>query len=188
MTDQPGTDRSEENPYATVPGQPPAQPWQPPTARYAPARPLPPLAPWGKRVGASLVDQFLVLVPNLLGILLWVGSFEAVGTDRLGRVVAGPTVAGNVGLVVCSAVGFGLQVWNRWVRQGRTGRSIGKQLVRIALVSELSRRPVGVVASFARDAVHTLDQLAFLGYLWPLWDAKRQTFADKIVRTVVVNG
>ncbi|MDQ1539752.1 MAG: hypothetical protein QOH29_478, partial [Actinomycetota bacterium] len=27
----------------------------------------------------------------------------------------------------------------------------------------------------------------YLGYLWPLWDSKRQTFADKILKTVVVN-
>jgi hypothetical protein len=25
-----------------------------------------------------------------------------------------------------------------------------------------------------------------IGYLWPLWDGKRQTFADKIVGTVVI--
>ena len=34
---------------------------------------------------------------------------------------------------------------------------------------------------------HVLDSLpCYLGYLWPLWDAKRQTFADKIMSTVVV--
>jgi len=33
----------------------------------------------------------------------------------------------------------------------------------------------------------SLDGLpCYLGYLWPLWDSKRQTFADKIVGTVVV--
>jgi hypothetical protein len=28
--------------------------------------------------------------------------------------------------------------------------------------------------------------LLYLGYLWPLWDAKRQTFADEICSTVVL--
>lgn len=216
MTDQPGQGRSQENPYATGPGQPSAQRWQPPTALaagppqaapprqgppyaahvgvgyaaggYAPARPLPPLAHWGKRVGAFLVDQFLMAVPILLGILLWTGSVEYIGTDGDGRPVAGPTAAGDVSLLVCYAIGLGLHIWNRYVRQGRTGRSLGKQLLRIALVSEAGRRPVGVLTSFTRDIAHAVDQVAFVGYLWPLWDAKRQTFADKILGTVVVDG
>jgi len=28
--------------------------------------------------------------------------------------------------------------------------------------------------------------LCYLGWFWPIWDRKRQTFADKIMRTVVV--
>ena len=28
----------------------------------------------------------------------------------------------------------------------------------------------------------------FLGYLWPLWDAKKQTFHDKIVNTYSVTA
>jgi hypothetical protein len=32
-----------------------------------------------------------------------------------------------------------------------------------------------------------LDSLAcYVGWLWPIWDSKRQTFADKIMKTVVV--
>ena len=35
--------------------------------------------------------------------------------------------------------------------------------------------------------VARLDSLVcYLGFLFPLWDAKRQTFADKIIHTVVV--
>jgi hypothetical protein len=40
--------------------------------------------------------------------------------------------------------------------------------------------------AFVRDLAHIVDSLAcYLGWLWPLWDAKRQTFADKLVKTVV---
>ncbi len=34
--------------------------------------------------------------------------------------------------------------------------------------------------------MHVVDGLFYVGYLWPLWDAERQTFADKIIQTVVV--
>ena len=48
-------------------------------------------------------------------------------------------------------------------------------------------QPIGALMTFARQLVHLLDALAcYIGYLWPLWDAKRQTFADKIMSTVVI--
>jgi uncharacterized RDD family membrane protein YckC len=33
-----------------------------------------------------------------------------------------------------------------------------------------------------------LDGVLYLGYLWPLWDPRKQTFADKIVGSVVVRA
>ena len=38
--------------------------------------------------------------------------------------------------------------------------------------------------AFVRDITHIVDGFFYLGYLWPLWDPKRQTFADKICSTV----
>ena len=46
---------------------------------------------------------------------------------------------------------------------------------------------VGGGTAFLRELAHVIDGLpCYLGYLWPLWDDKRQTFADKICSTVVV--
>ena len=43
---------------------------------------------------------------------------------------------------------------------------------------------MGVLRHFA----HILDMLpCMIGFLWPLWDAKRQTFADKVIGTFVIN-
>ena len=42
--------------------------------------------------------------------------------------------------------------------------------------------------AFVRQIAHILDSLPCnLGYLWPLWDQKRQTFADKVLSTVVLD-
>jgi hypothetical protein len=39
--------------------------------------------------------------------------------------------------------------------------------------------------SLVRQIAHYVDQIVCcVGYLWPLWDKKRQTLADKIVGTV----
>ena len=40
--------------------------------------------------------------------------------------------------------------------------------------------------ALVRDLAHIVDGFFYLGYLWPLWDATRQTFADKICSTVVL--
>lgn len=51
------------------------------------------------------------------------------------------------------------------------------------------QKPVGVGRCIGRETAHLLDAaLLCLGYLWPLWDERAQTFADKIVRSVVIRG
>jgi hypothetical protein len=42
--------------------------------------------------------------------------------------------------------------------------------------------------AFVRDLAHIVDSvICYVGFLFPLWDAKKQTLADKIVKTVVVD-
>ena len=69
---------------------------------------------------------------------------------------------------------------------GRTGQSIGKRVTKIKLIGEGSNAPIGPGNACIRDLVHLLDALTVAGYLWPLWDGRRQTFADKIMKTIVV--
>ena len=45
---------------------------------------------------------------------------------------------------------------------------------------------VGAWRLLARDLAHLLDTAAlFIGWLWPLWDSRRRTFADLLLRTEV---
>lgn len=83
--------------------------------------------------------------------------------------------------------GLGWTIANRWVRAGRTGQSAGRRLMRTALVGQETRRPIGPLNAFIRDLLHILDALAYVGFLWPLWDERRQTFADLLMRTVVID-
>ena len=73
------------------------------------------------------------------------------------------------------------------VYQGRTGHSVGKGIVGIRLRRLDRDGPPGIGLSIGRAFVHVIDALpCYLGFLWPLWDERRQTFADKILKTVVV--
>lgn len=79
-----------------------------------------------------------------------------------------------------------LAIW-QLIREGRTGQTVGKQALGIRLVRESDGQPLGVGMAFVRRLAHFLDSLAcYLGWLWPAWDAKRQTFADKVCGSIVI--
>ncbi len=72
---------------------------------------------------------------------------------------------------------------------GKTGSRWGQKIVGIKLLKEATGQPVGGGFAIGRAFVHILDGIpCYIGYLWPLWDSKKQTFADKIMGTVVVNA
>jgi uncharacterized RDD family membrane protein YckC len=167
-------------------GQPPAPQYgqpgygQPPAAQYGQpgypqqygqpgyGAPMGALAEWPVRVGGSLIDSAIVLVPYLLGLVL-------------GRALS------NVFLLLFVLVALGLAIWNVVIRQGATGQTIGKTVVKIKLVDAATGQPVGAGKAFLRQVTHVVDGAAcYVGYLWPLWDEKKQTFADKINNTYVV--
>ena len=57
----------------------------------------------------------------------------------------------------------------------------------VKLVKEVTGQPIGMGMAFVRDLAHIVDSLiCYVGWLFPLWDAKRQTLADKMLGTVVV--
>jgi uncharacterized RDD family membrane protein YckC len=125
--------------------------------------------PWIVRVGANTVDG-LVAVPLLV-------ATEFIDTPGAPRVIA---VIGGV----LSMVLFG---YNRWYLAGRTGQSWGRKVFGVRLVGDGTGRPVGVGRAALRDVAHVLDvAVCYLGYLLPLFVAKRQTIADMVCRTVVV--
>jgi uncharacterized RDD family membrane protein YckC len=88
-------------------------------------------------------------------------------------------------------LGFALLVvvlyplWNYGYRQGTTGQSIGKSVMKFKVVSEKTWQPIGFWRSVLRQLAHNIDvAVCYLGYLLPLVDGKRQTIADKIMHTV----
>ena len=145
-------------------------------------------ASWGKRVVAMLIDQ----IPTYIGmIIFWVGYVIWIASIAQSTGSPVDLTAGAVPMIVGTAIMLAGMVWtiyNRWFVAGRTGQSLGKRVTRIKLVGEPTDAPIGPMNAFIRDLVHILDGMAYVGYLWPLWDEKKQTFADKIMRTIVVNA
>ena len=194
-----------ENPYADTTSYPPPPP---PPAQYGAPYPyagLPvasdrqwPLAGWGSRVGAFLIDALVAcigLIPVFVGLgLMAAGAPSATQVDQVtGELTATGANGGLVGFgVLLMVLGYvlclGIQIWNRCVKQGRTGQSVGKKALGLYLVGERTGDPIGAGMAFLREIAHVLDGFFYLGYLWPLWDAKRQAFADKLVGTLVARA
>jgi uncharacterized RDD family membrane protein YckC len=139
-------------------------------------------ANWLYRVGSFLVDAVVVSAAAWIGLFLTsvLGMRDANG---------GMSGAGLAITLVAELISLGVLIWNAFIRQGRTGQSVGKQVLGTKLVSLQTGQPIGAGMAFLRQLCHILDALpCYLGYLWPLWDSRRQTFADKIVSSVVVRA
>lgn len=149
---------------------------------------LPPVttgyADWLTRVLATLLDSVVVVAPLLLGQLLLVLSGGRFFATSFEEPSTWGVVAYGIGALATIVLGF----WNVVIRQGRTGQSLAKSWIGIKIVREADQTVIGIGLTFVRQLAHILDALpCYLGYLWPLWDAKRQTFADKIMGTVVIS-
>lgn len=122
-------------------------------------------ANWGQRAGSNLIDAIPVAI----------------------LVITGAATHNVAILLLFDLVALVASGYNRWYLAGTTGQSWGKKALNLKLVSDSTGAPIGAGLAFARDICHILDSLAcFIGWLFPIWDAKRQTFADKILSTVVV--
>ncbi len=173
----PGYSQDYNQPYGT-----PSQPYGQPPMGYQPGPGGPvqpagygggmPYASWLIRVGSYLIDS----------LPAWV--LLAIGGTLAGHGGAGA----GIGLIFYLA-SLGWIGYNRWYRAGRTGQSLGKSATNIRLIDEQTGAPIGGGMAFLRDLAHFVDAIiCYVGFLFPLWDNKRQTLADKIVGTVVVKN
>lgn len=173
----------------------------PPSGGYAPPPPGPAIrtlptesyTPWLTRVLALLIDYlpYLIVQGIASGIMYLTQQHTCVTSvtqyDVSQYCATQPSLIGQLAQWLATLVGLAYWVWNRGYRQGTTGASLGKTVMSIKVVSETTGQPIGFGLSVLRDLAHFVDAIiCFIGFLFPLWDAKRQTLADKILTTVVL--
>lgn len=142
-----------------------------PPARYG----FPLFATYGQRVGGFLID---IGIPGGLLAVVLIAALATRDVVVIGLVYPGAAL-----------VGLAFLIWNSGYRQGRSGQSLGKSVLGTRLISVRSGEPVGFGRAFGRQVAHLIDAIPLgVGYLWPLWDEQRQTFADKMCSTLVVQA
>lgn len=196
---QPGQPPYGQPPYGQPGSNPYAQPGQPPYGQNA----VPPYGvPQGTMPGAydnyyggytaaqpryatfwwrflaSLIDGIIVSIPvqiiaNLLGLGATTAADGSVNTS-LGS-------GGSLFNIIVSVLYGGLFIayWN--------GQTPGKKICGLRVVMDGTSGPVAVGPSFVRALVAIASgAVLLLGYLWMLWDPKKQTWHDKAANTIVI--
>jgi len=138
------------------------------------------LAQWPQRALGWVIDFIALAIPGWILYAIGGPKTQVVGTQVT---TTGPNFFYWLGVLYFLA----LSIYNRWYRGGTTGYSIGRGVAGVKLVKESTGEPVGMGMAFVRDIAHIVDSIiCYVGWLFPLWDTKRQTIADKIMSTVVL--
>lgn len=169
-------------PTPGYPEPPAAFPPPPPGQFGAPQPPYPvapaaaasvtgaPLADWPKRALGGLIDYVAagVVIGIVTGILTNISYW-------LGTTVQWVLILG----------------WYAYLgyKSGTTGVTFGRSLAKTKLISAETGQPIGVTNGIVRQLAHIVDTIiCYIGWLFPLWDAQKQTLADKIMKTVVIDN
>jgi uncharacterized RDD family membrane protein YckC len=163
----------------------------PPPGPAVPALSTESYTPWVTRVLAFLVDFIPAAVVIGIGALIQIltttqSCYGGASQYEVNQYcVSSPSGIGMAASWLSQLLVLAYVVWNYGYRQGTTGSSIGKSVMKFKVVSETTGQPIGFGMSVVRQIAHFVDGIiCYVGYLFPLWDAKRQTLADKIMTTV----
>lgn len=142
--------------------------WPPPTTATEP----PVLAHFGWRLLGFLAD-----VANLVAL------FAAL---VLGASIAVWTWAPEESSGISVAVIVVAVVWYRFKWEGAGGSPL-RRAMGVWIVDETTLEPIGTRRGSIRALVRLVSEFVlYLGYVWMIWDPKRQTWHDKAVRSIVV--
>lgn len=147
-------------------------------------------AGWWIRVLAAVIDSFVVvgitIVPFVVGLVI---AFDGATFDEVTGEVSDVDGRGLVVIGATSVLWGLVDAWNRGLRVGYKGQSLGKQAVGVHVV-RADGRPTGALEGFFRWLLSLLLQWTIVGLLvdllWPLWDERRQTVHDKAIGTYPV--
>ncbi len=159
-----------------------------------------PLASWGRRFAAILLDGLLVavvLVPIgfAMGAFDFNFDFDTTTTDEFGRPATTRTGNPFPGLGFQSlGLAVGLAYYGL-LNGSERGQTLGKMALGIRVRDADAGGPIGYGRGFGRYFIVYILSLPFffaipslLDGLWPLWDKRRQALHDKPVNSIVVKA
>lgn len=128
------------------------------------------------RLGAIVIDGLLIVpfyVPYfIIDVLVEQGKEP-------------PVVVMIIALVSLIAM-FVFAIWNTIIRMGRTGQSLGRKFLNIAVLKS-NGKPIGIPAAAFREIIGRWISglVCYIGYLNAFWDKDNQMWHDKMVKCYV---
>ena len=149
-------------------------------------------AGFGARLGALLIDSLISLLfslPAIISFFAGPSELQECEVDGDPALCDLPTSTGWAIFGVLLAVGV-ISYWIIHCRMLGKGQSWGMKVVNTRLVGAQDGQPIGAGRAFGRQlfAQFISGSVCLLGYLWGLWDGKKQTWHDKVVGSVVVKS
>ncbi len=141
------------------------------------------------RVAALIIDLLVVGIPLQIASRVLSGAVPTeVGLCQSGSAICDqPTGAGWLLLVMVwlAELAAGIAYWA--YLEGVRGQTLGKQALGIMVIDHDTGHVIGPGRAIGRYFARIISTLVmFLGYFWMLWDPEKQTWHDKLVRSVVV--
>ncbi len=128
------------------------------------------------RFGAILLDG-LVLVPFYIPFFI-LSAFIEEGYDPSAIIIF------LYVLTILSMIVFA--IWNTIVRMGKTGQSLGRKFLNIAVLNKYGK-PIGIGQAALREIIGRWISglVCYIGYLNAFWDKDKQMWHDKIASCYV---
>jgi uncharacterized RDD family membrane protein YckC len=140
----------------------------------------------------------LLFVPSLVVLVAGPRDVAACHVDLRAHLVGlsdtnarctGPTGSTWTAVAVLFALAvIGLLAYQALLAGGPRGQTLGMRVVGVRLVDETTGSSVGGATAIVRYLFGATISgwLLSLGYLWNLWDVRRQTWHDKVTSAVVI--
>jgi len=174
-------------------GYPPPQGQYPTPAYGAPSGP--PYATWGIRLGGYLID-LVIFLPLLVVLYIAFRHSHTLDVHLMTR-RSGHNTRRSISLLSPLITGVAFIVYATVLCGGPRGQTVGMMAVGVRVVREEAHDALGygraLWRAFAEGFMRFLGSVTvILGLIWlldmlfPLWDKKRQTWHDKLAKTVVI--
>ncbi len=175
-------------PPGSIPPPPPGfQPY--PTSAYSDT---PQLAGIGARLGGYIIDGLVSLVffiPAIIAIFAGPTEIDFCTVDGEEGLCEVPT-AGTIGIAVILGLAGLVAFLVLFSKMAGKGQSWGMKATGTRLVDAQTGAPIGTGRALGRYlfAYFISSNICMLGYLWALWDGKKQTWHDKVVKSIMVKA
>jgi uncharacterized RDD family membrane protein YckC len=162
-----------------------------------------PYAGIGARFLATILDGLIMTlfaIPAIIVLLAGPTELTECTVDNEGNVTFGDGARaiceGPTGSTIAMAALLGLAAAAAWLfyiaklEGGPTGQTLGKRALGIRTVDATTGGPIGGGRAVGRFLFKYFisGNICGLGYLWALWDGRKQTWHDKVVSSVVVRA